>query len=1030
MGPLFPLLPRRFRALLAPLGASLAIAAAFLGQATPLPAQTPTPLLQPETVPFDFYERGPYRPEVPRPAALLGYEPGEFHTTYANYERFLRELAPKTDRLRTFTLGQTPEHRPLYLLAVSSPENLARLDAIKNDVARLADPRTCNEADAASIAAKSPVIVWLSYSIHGDESSAFEAGMQVLYQLTASDDPKLVDALRQCVVLINPAQNPDGHERFTAWYNAQGLGRPEPFAFEHHQPWGIYGRFNHFGFDLNRDLLPGSQIESRAAMAAFLAWHPQVNADHHGETKNFFFPPPAVPVNAALPHDETEKWQSLLGQGNAAAFNRYHWLYYNRDVFDLYYPGYWDSWPSLHGSTGMTYESDGGGKRGYNWRRDDGTIKTLREAIAKHFTASLATVETSAAHREDRLKDYYHFFTGAITEGQTAKDGLRQVAIAPGKDPGTTAQLVANLLRHGIEVRRTTEKLSLANAHDYLPATGADAGSKTHEFPPGSYVIDLAQPQGRIARTLLSPDAPLDPAFAKRQEERQARNLRRGRREPLEQAEFYDITAWCLPLAFGAEAAYTGDAPAGPVAGDYVRAADSVNLTLSDQAAAGGHERSVAITPPSPAAPANTAYLWTPETEGGYRLAFQLLQEGYHVAAATYPLRAAGRDYPRGTLLARVERNPATLQMRVTQLAQTYGVAVSTADTAYVDQGNVGPGSEEVVSLKVPKVALIAGDEASQTSYAEISYLLGKDMGVEFVPMSVDAFKDTRMADFNVLILPDGNAKHYAQAFDKDSVEKLKAWCKDGGTLVCVGGAAGFAANKKVNLTGSRVVGADMLAKEDDEEGDDKPKEPDSSTEETAQKDEKPEGKKAVAVDKKADASKKDETKEDETAPDKDDAQADDAAKKDDGERGKADSSKKNEFDRSKIPLAVPGAIFRATLNRDHFLTYGYDQDTVPVLVDTDQFLTLTTRGANILTFPAFSKDNAHPVPLRLGGFEWTNNTERLIQHTASMIEEPLGNGHVILTANGPSFRLLWRASTRLWLNSLLYAPAIHGDGE
>ena len=335
------------------------------------------------------------------------------------------------------TLAQTPEHRPLYLLAVSSPENLARLDDIKNNTAQLADPRVCDEEHAANLIKDNlPMVVWLSYSIHGDESSAFEAGMQVLYQLTASDDPKIVDALKQCVVLINPAQNPDGHERFTTWYNAEGIGRPEAFAYEHKQPWGIYGRFNHYLFDLNRDLLPGSQIESRAQMAAFLAWHPQVNADHHGETKNFFFPPPALPVNGALPHDMTEKWQSLMGQGNAAAFNRYHWLYYSRDVFDLFYPGYWDSWPSLHGSTGMTFESDGGGKRGFNWKRDDDTIETLREAIAKHFTASLATLETSAAHRADRLNDFRRFFVTAIQEGQAGKDGLRQVAVAPGEDPG------------------------------------------------------------------------------------------------------------------------------------------------------------------------------------------------------------------------------------------------------------------------------------------------------------------------------------------------------------------------------------------------------------------------------------------------------------------------------------------------------------------------------------------------------------------------------------------------------------------
>ena len=125
----------------------------------------------------------------------------------------------------------------------------------------------------------------------------------------------------------------------------------------------------------------------------------------------------------------------------------------------------------------------------------------------------------------------------------------------------------------------------------------------------------------------------------------------------------------------------------------------------------------------------------------------------------------------------------------------------------------------------------------------------------------------------------------------------------------------------------------------------------------------------------------------------------------------------------------MPGAIFRATVNRDHFLTYGYDVDTIPTLVDTDQFLTLTKRGANVLTFPAAGKDPKAPS-LRLAGYIWPDNTERLLRGTASMIEEPLGEGHVILTGNGPSYRMLWRATTRLWLNGLLYAPAIHGEGD
>ena len=367
------------------------------------------------------------------------------------------------------------------------------------------------------------------------------------------------------------------------------------------------------------------------------------------------------------------------------------------------------------------------------------------------------------------------------------------------------------------------------------------------------------------------------------------------------------------------------------------------------------------------------------------------------------------------------------MHKQIAALARDFGVVVTTTDTAYVDQGNVGPGSEEIVSLRVPKVALIAGDEVAQTSYAEISYLLGKDMGVEFVPLSISAFRGTRMADFNVLILPDGSPKEYAEAFDKDGVEKLKAWCKDGGTLICVGGAAGFAADKKVDLSGARVVGADMLAKQNDDKEEDKDKDEDSASGKLpVDKEQKPEGQKAAVVEK---DKKPTPNPDDETAPPAK-PPGDDQPKKDEAAEAKP-GPKKGEFNRRKIPLAVPGATFLATVNRDHFLTYGYETDTLPVLVDTDQFLTLTKRGANVLTFaPAPAKPDAKSPPLRLAGFTWTDNTEKLIRGTAAVIEEPLGEGHVILTANGPSYRMLWRATTRLWLNGLLYAPSLHGDQD
>lgn len=131
-----------------------------------------------------------------------------------------------------------------------------------------------------------------------------------------------------------------------------------------------------------------------------------------------FFPPAALPINPNLDRGQVDKWLEIFGRGNAAAFDRHGWQYYVRDVFDLFYPGYWDSWSSLNGATGMTYETDGGGWKGLNWRRDDESILTLREGIARHFTASLATLQTAAAHRVERLRDYRAFFVRTIAEGR------------------------------------------------------------------------------------------------------------------------------------------------------------------------------------------------------------------------------------------------------------------------------------------------------------------------------------------------------------------------------------------------------------------------------------------------------------------------------------------------------------------------------------------------------------------------------------------------------------------------------------
>ena len=146
------------------------------------------------------------------------------------------------------------------------------------------------------------------------------------------------------------------------------------------------GGFSHYRFDLNRDTLAMTQKETQNMQAAFHALESAgLRRSSRPAVADFF--------SAGFAADQSEpaaavllKWNEMYGRANAAAFDANHWDYYVRDIFDAFYPGYWDMYPSLNGAIGMTYETDGGGFKGLSWTRDDGTIvdppfgdrKTLR----------------------------------------------------------------------------------------------------------------------------------------------------------------------------------------------------------------------------------------------------------------------------------------------------------------------------------------------------------------------------------------------------------------------------------------------------------------------------------------------------------------------------------------------------------------------------------------------------------------------------------------------------------------------------
>ena len=736
--------------------------------------------------PFDFYSRGPYRAAVPRPEAITGYAAGDQHTMYAVMQHYLDTLvATASDRVRIETWGRTSEYRPIRALVISDPANLAKLDQIRASITELVDPRKTTAARAAAIAAQSPAIALFQYSVHGDEPAGFEAAMQVAYQLAASDEPQTLEILKSVVIVLNPSANPDGHERFAAWYNSVGVGADHPWAFEQNEPWSITGRYSHYRFDMNRDLLAQSQPEVRAMMDGVLRWHPQVFVDHHSTTPTFFFPPVAQAVNMNLPA-QTTKWFDTYGRGNAAAFDHYGWQYFVRGVFDFFYIGYWDEWSTFQGATGMTYETDGGPE--FRKRRDDGSISTFRDGIAHHYIASLATLETTAKNRQSRLTDYYEFRRTAMTEATT--DRLKRVVIVPGNDPQTAAHVVGLLLRNGIEVTRLRASISSRLAHSYLNTRTAGTA---RNFPAGSYVIDLNQPQRRLAKAMLEPEAELQRTFVDREVAKFQRNRRRGEDTDKEEYGFYDITAWSLPLTFNLDAYWTEDVGGG---------GDAVTDTL--------------IPPPPAPGRAASAYVFANDRPGAAKLALALEAEGFRLAVALRPIRADGRTYPRGTFVARPQRNTATLHERIAALGPSLGVPVSAVQSAFPDTGDVGIGSGDVVALQAPKILVAAGDGISETSYGWLWSFLARELNAPFTPVPLRAIGQMGdLQDFNVLIIPDGSGGRMRRELGDGGAEKLKAWVKSGGVLIGFGGAGELAANKDVELASITGVGADSGAKAD-----------------------------------------------------------------------------------------------------------------------------------------------------------------------------------------------------------------------
>jgi hypothetical protein len=708
---------------------------------------------------------GFYDPKVPPPRAVLGYDVGERFTPHHMLMRYLDRLAATSSRIRLDTVGHTFEGREVMRVIITSEANRQRLEEIRRDAQRLFDPRNASDAELRAIVERMPSVAWLGYSVHGGEASGVEAGIGVMYQLAAGTDAETRLILDSLVVIIDPSQNPDGHERHVQDVTRlRGtLGVPtSPFAMIHQGNWPG-PRTSHYYFDLNRDWFMHSHPETQGRVRTFMEWAPHVAVDLHemGSSSTYFFAPPMEPFNKNVPQ-VIKDWWNIYAAANAEAMSRHGWSFFRREGYDEFYPGYGVSWPVLNGAVGMTYEqaSSAGGAV----RTNDGTVLTLRDAAMHHYATSMATLLTTARRRRDRVRDYLAFKQSAITDHQRA---TMRAIVFERDSHGRADSLAQRLIANGIEVRRLRSGTTLRNATPFTTNTTRSAVVR-----PGAYVVDLAQPQGRLAKALLEPDAQLDSVFISEEMES---------RETNQPSRFYDITAWSLPYLFRLNAWSVGAVP------------ESLENVSATRASAAGQ------TLPR----ATYGYAFKAGSEASLRMLAGLLSDSVRVWYARRSFRAATASFPNGAFVVRVASNDTRVHDVVRKHAAASGADVTALGSAMADEGT-DLGSNSVIPIRQPRVALLGGPGVQGNSFGFAWYAFEQRLRFPIATVAAASLVNA-LDDVNVLVVPSVQAATLDRELGDVGRQRLGDWVRGGGVLITLDGGTSWLANERLGITRLRL---------------------------------------------------------------------------------------------------------------------------------------------------------------------------------------------------------------------------------
>jgi hypothetical protein len=649
-----------------------------------------------------------YDQNIIKPKAVLGFGIGERHIRHDQLLNYMETLAQSSNKVLLTDIGRTNEMRKQVLLTISHPDNLARLPELLR-----------NDSNGTNLG--EPLVIWLGYSVHGDEISGSNAALVVAYHLVASQEKSVEEVLKNTVIVLEPSINPDGMDRFVNWVNTyRGTTKnPDPNHIEHHQQWRT-GRTNHFGFDLNRDWLLLSQKESQNRLAYFHQYQPHVLGDFHemGADSSYFFQPGiASRTHPITPKRNTELTQ-LLATFHGAALDSDNRLYYSQESFDDFYYGKGSTYPDINGGVGILFEQ--ASSRGFQQDSINGLL-TFEYGIQNHVLTSLSTIKGAWENKEKfhtYRKNFYQDSKALIKKEKFSGYLLSEI-----KDTYRMDTFLNKLKAHQIEVLSLTEDFRLEG--------------KTYKKE-NSYYLPLAQKQYRLIQALFN----------------QGTNFQDN--------TFYDVSGWTMPLAMDI---------------DFKKVGRTRGLALSKTAWHPSEKTQQIIN--------NNAYAYTFEWHEflAPKLLNQLLSKGIKAKVATKTFSSIidgkTKDFSTGTIVL-----PAGIQVldnwrEIVELAANKNaLKIFNIQTGLTIKG-VDVGSGSIRPVDPVKVLLIGGKGTSQYEAAEILFYLDDTLNIPVTIVEKNRLSRIKLNAYTHIIMVDGS---YSD-IDKKMVDSMKIWLKQGGVI-------------------------------------------------------------------------------------------------------------------------------------------------------------------------------------------------------------------------------------------------------